>query len=250
MAHVVITGCSSGIGLELCRQLTARGDVVYAACRNSSPELEAVGVKGGVVTGVDVCTDAGCDSLRAYLAERSVRVDVLVNNAGGLGAAPGHTWDEQVAQQTFGANLDVAAMSRAFEVNVVGVVRVSKALESSVKAPGGKIAIISSLMGSCGDNGSGGFLPYRVSKAAVNMAGVTMACDLKEKGIAVGLIHPGMLQTNFGNLQEAPKSKQKHFRPVEPGCVGVVQAIDALTMQTTGSFIHGNYGNGLKPCPW
>ena len=127
---------------------------MYAACRNSSPELEAVGVKGGVVTGVDVCTDAGCETLRAYLAERSVRVDVLVNNAGGLGAAPGHTWDEQVAQQTFGANLDVGAMSRAFEVNVVGVVRVSKALESSVKAPGGKIAI-SSLMGSCGDNGSG-----------------------------------------------------------------------------------------------
>jgi len=130
------------------------------------------------------------------------------------------------------------------------VVRVSKALESSVKAPGGKIAIISSLMGSCGDNGSGGFLQYRVSKAAVNMAGVTMACDLKEKGIAVGLIHPGMLQTNFGNLREAPKSKQKYFRPVEPGCAGVVQAIDALTMETTGSFIHGNYGNGLKPCPW
>ena len=138
MAHVVITGCNSGIGLELCRQLTARGDVVYAACRNSSPELEAVGVKGGVVTGVDVCTDAGCETLRAYLADRSVRVDVLVNNAGGLGAAPGHTWDEQVAQQTFGANLDVGAMSRAFEVNVVGVVRVSKALESSVRLRAGR----------------------------------------------------------------------------------------------------------------
>ena len=48
----------------------------------------------------------------------------------------------------------------------------------------------------------------------------------------------------------SPKSKQKYFRPVEPGVAGVVQAIDALTMETTGSFIHGNYGNGLKPCPW
>ena len=54
MANVVITGCNSGLGLELCRQLTTRGDVVYAACRQSSPELDAVGVKGGIITGVDV----------------------------------------------------------------------------------------------------------------------------------------------------------------------------------------------------
>ena len=54
MANVVITGCNSGLGLELCRQLPARGDVVYAACRQSSPERDAVGVKGGIITGVDV----------------------------------------------------------------------------------------------------------------------------------------------------------------------------------------------------
>ena len=250
MANVVITGCNSGLGLELCRQLTARGDVVYAACRQSSPELDAVGVKGGIITGVDVCTDAGCEILRAHLEASSVRVDVLVNNAGGLGAAPGHTWDEQVEQQKFGSNLDVTALSRAFELNVVGVVRVTKSLQALIATQGGKVCIITSLMGSCGDNGSGGFLQYRVSKAAVNMAGVTMACDLKDKDIAVGLIHPGMLKTHFGNLQNAPKKKQQFFRPVDAGCAGVVQAIDALTMETTGSFVHGNYGNGLKPCPW
>ena len=195
-------------------------------------------------------TDAGCEILRAHLEASSVRVDVLVNNAGGLGAAPGHTWDEQVEQQKFGSNLDVTALSRAFEVNVVGVVRVTKTLEPLMATQGGKVCIITSLMGSCGDNGSGGFLQYRVSKAAVNMAGVTMACDLKDKDIAVGLIHPGMLKTHFGNLQNAPKKKQQFFRPVDAGCAGVVQAIDALTMETTGSFVHGNYGNGLKPCPW
>ena len=52
MANVVITGCNSGLGLELCRQLTARGDVVYAACRQSSLELDAappeLGPRGGV----------------------------------------------------------------------------------------------------------------------------------------------------------------------------------------------------------
>ena len=127
-------------------------------------------------------TDAGCEILRAHLDASSVRVDVLVNNAGGLGAAPGHTWDEQVEQQKFGSNLDVTALSRAFELNVVGVVRVTKSLQALMATQGGKVCIITSLMGSCGDNGSGGFLQYRVSKAAVNMAGVTMACDLKDKG--------------------------------------------------------------------
>ena len=126
-------------------------------------------------------------------------------------------------------------MSRAFEVNVVGVVRVSKALESSVKAPGGKIAIISSLMGSCGDNGSGGFLQYRVSKAAVNMAGVTMACDLKEKGVAVVSVNPGMVQTHFGPGPEA--MGKMGAMPVEKSVEGLIQVFDQLSMETTGSYM-------------
>ena len=77
--HVVVTGANAGLGLELCRQLTARGDAVYAACRTSSPDLDAVGV-AKVITGVDVTSDAGADVLVAAL--QGITVDALVNNGG------------------------------------------------------------------------------------------------------------------------------------------------------------------------
>ena len=83
-ATVVITGASSGIGLELCKQLTARGDVVYATCRNSNADLEAVGVTGGVVAGIDVTSAECAAKLRAAL--KDVSIDVLINNAGSMGS--------------------------------------------------------------------------------------------------------------------------------------------------------------------
>jgi NAD(P)-dependent dehydrogenase (short-subunit alcohol dehydrogenase family) len=245
-ATVVITGASSGIGLELCKQLTTRGDVVYATCRTSNPDLEAVGVTGGIVTGIDV-TSADCaEKLRAAL--KGVSIDVLINNAGGMGSKPGLTWDEQTNAQKF-ASLDIDTLALAFDVNVVGPVRVTKALVEQVKEGTGKIVIVSSLMGSVGDNSSGGLMAYRCSKSAVNMAGVTMAQELRGKKIAVGMVHPGMLRTNFGG-GEPPAKMLKYFKPVEGGARGVVQAVDALSMDTTGGFVHGNYGEGLKPLPW
>ena len=68
-------------------------------------------------------------------------------------------------------------------------------------------------------------------KSALNQAGVTMG-ELKAKDIAVGLVHPSMLKTNFGG--GIPDSKAKWFRPVDGGARGVIEAIDALTMETTG----------------
>jgi NAD(P)-dependent dehydrogenase (short-subunit alcohol dehydrogenase family) len=244
MPTVLVTGASSGIGLELCKQLVARGDAVYATCRRSNPELEAVGV-AKIVPGVDVTEEACAEVLRAAL--EGVTVDVLVNNAGAMGSKPGQTWDEQTEAQTFDG-LDLDTLKLAFDVNVVGPVRVAKAVVPHMRE-GSKIAIITSLMGSIKDNGSGGLIAYRCSKSAVNQAGVTMARDLKARGIAVGLIHPGMLRTNFGG-GEPPQKMLKYFKPVQGGAEGVVHAIDALTMETTGTFVHGNYGEGIKPLPW
>jgi NAD(P)-dependent dehydrogenase (short-subunit alcohol dehydrogenase family) len=243
MPTVVVTGSNSGLGLELCRQLVARGDAVYAACRAPSPELLALGVTK-VIEGVDQIQESCSKVLADALAD--VSVDILVNNAGAIGCKPGLTWDEQHDVQTFAA-LDLDGMKLAFDVNVVGPLRVSKAVAPRMP-PGSKIVMISSLMGSVGDNASGGLMAYRCSKSALNQAGVTMARELKAKDIAVGLVHPGMLKTNFGG--GIPDSKAKWFRPVDGGARGVIEAIDALTMETTGGFIHGNYGNGLKPCPW
>tara|TARA_B110000977_G_scaffold191789_1_gene264408 strand:- start:33367 stop:34110 length:744 start_codon:yes stop_codon:yes gene_type:complete len=247
MPTIAITGASSGIGLELCKQLTARGDTVWATCRNSNPELEAIGVTGGIISGIDVTKSESTELLQKALT--GVTIDTLINNAGGMGSKSGLTWDEQTAAQKF-STMDIDTLSIAFETNVVGVVRVTQALVNQMnEKEGSKIVIISSLMGSVGDNTSGGLMAYRASKSAVNSVGVTMAQELRGRKIAVGLVHPGMLRTGFGG-GEPPEKMKKYFKPVEGGAQGVVHAMDALSMETTGSFMHGNYGEGIKPCPW
>jgi NAD(P)-dependent dehydrogenase (short-subunit alcohol dehydrogenase family) len=212
MATVVVTGANRGIGLELAKQCAARGDTVIAACRSSSEELDALGVR--VETGVDVGDDASV----AAFAERldGVAIDVLINNAGILSR---ETLDD----------LDVERIRRQFEVNAIGPVRVTAALRSKL-GNGAKVGIVTSRMGSIADNTSGGMYGYRMSKAAVNTAGVSLAHDLKGAGVAVALLHPGFVRTGMtgGNGHvEADES-----------AAGLLERLDGLTMETSGTFWH------------
>jgi NAD(P)-dependent dehydrogenase (short-subunit alcohol dehydrogenase family) len=92
------------------------------------------------------------------------------------------------------------AFDTSFAVNATGVFLLTQALIPNLTAasPPAKIAIMSSRVGSMADNSSGGAYAYRASKAAVNSVGVSLAMDLKEKGIAVFLLHPGINDTNLG----------------------------------------------------
>jgi NAD(P)-dependent dehydrogenase (short-subunit alcohol dehydrogenase family) len=212
MATVVVTGANRGIGLELAKQCAARGDTVIAACRSSSEELDALGVR--VETGVDVGDDASV----AAFAERldGVAIDVLINNAGILSR---ETLDD----------LDVERIRRQFEVNAIGPVRVTAALRSKL-GNGAKVGIVTSRMGSIADNTSGGMYGYRMSKAAVNTAGVSLAHDLEGAGVAVALLHPGFVRTGMtgGNGHvEADES-----------AAGLLERLDGLTMETSGTFWH------------
>ena len=223
MTTSVVTGANRGIGLELARKLAQRGDRVIAVCRKSSPELDALGVQ--VEAGIDVADDASVQSLASRI-DRDV--DLLVNNAGRLGM-------ESLER------LDMASIREQIEVNALGPLRVTAALLSRMKA-GGKIALITSRMGSIGDNGSGGAYGYRMSKAALNMAGVSMARDLASRGIAVVILHPGMVATDmtarFGNassMQDPGETAGK-----------LVARIDELTLESSGRFLHAN-GDAL---PW
>ena len=81
MPTVLITGANRGIGLSLARRYTARGDRVIAACRQSSPELDATGAQ--VEAGVDVTDGAALAALAGRLGD--TRIDTLVCNAGILG---------------------------------------------------------------------------------------------------------------------------------------------------------------------
>lgn len=219
MKKILITGANRGIGLELCRQLLARGDEVIAVCRRVSDELMALKLR--VIEGIDVSSD---ESIRGLQNETGLEsLDWLINNAGILSV-------ENLD------NLDFAAMERQFRVNALGPLRVTAALLPKLGA-GAKIGIITSRMGSVEDNTSGGYYGYRMSKAAVNMAGVNLARDLQQSGIAVVLLHPGMVATEMtGGRGISPQQSVR----------GLIQRMDALNMAQSGSFRHAE-GEQL---PW
>jgi NAD(P)-dependent dehydrogenase (short-subunit alcohol dehydrogenase family) len=223
MTFSVVTGANRGIGLALVAELKKRGHAVLAACRASSPALTRVGVE--VVEGVDVSTDAGLAALVAAVGTRTI--DLLVNNAGIL------LWGDRLGE------LNVEGIRRQFEVNALAPLRVTDALRERL-APGAKVALITSRMGSIDDNSSGGAYGYRMSKAALNMAGKSLAVDLRERGVAVAILHPGMVKTDMvgahGGGQVEPEDSAR----------GLLARVDELTMQTTGGFWHAN-GQRL---PW
>lgn len=219
MATVLVTGANRGIGLELCRLMSERGDTVIGACRSASEELQALGVR--VEEGVDVADEASIKALDERLGD--VKLDVLVNNAGIL------------TVETLG-DLDFDRIRRQFEINSLGPLKVTLALRHRL-GEGGKVAIVTSRMGSIDDNTSGSYYGYRMSKAAVNMAGRSLSHDLRGDGIAVGLLHPGMVSTamtGFNGIQPSEAAE------------GLLARIDELNLSKSGTFWHANG----EPLPW
>ena len=123
-------------------------------------------------------------------------------------------------------------MRAAFEVNTLGPLKVQQAVNGMLKAPGGKVVVISTGFASIGDNSSGGTYAYRTSKAAVNMVTKSWACDFKERGVAVAAVAPGMLITEFGPGAEA--MAKFGARPVDQGVSRIIDAMDGLQIETTG----------------
>jgi NAD(P)-dependent dehydrogenase (short-subunit alcohol dehydrogenase family) len=121
MKHVVITGANRGIGLELARLYSARGDQVTGVCRESSPELDQVADR--VLDGVDVTSDADVEKLASALCDNPI--DLLINNAGML-------QDERLG------SIDFDSLRIQMEVNAYGPLRVAQALVGLIP-DGGKI---------------------------------------------------------------------------------------------------------------
>jgi NAD(P)-dependent dehydrogenase (short-subunit alcohol dehydrogenase family) len=219
MASILITGASRGIGLELCRQFRDRGDDVIAVCRDPSPALEELGAE--IIEHIDVARDDDVEQLRYALKGR--KIDVLINNAGMLRGDDIDT-------------VDYDDMIEQFRVNTLGPLRVTRALLDNLEQ-GSKVGIVSSRVGSVGDNGSGNNYGYRVSKAAVNMVGKNLSHDLKPRGIAVALLHPGLVATDMTGGRGIPPEK---------AAAGLIQRMDELNLDTTGHFWHAE-GEEL---PW
>jgi len=217
---VVITGANKGIGLEFCIYYKNQGADVIAVCRSPSDKLLALDVQ--VIDEVDVSSEQGIEHLKQALSGRII--DILINNAGIF------------SNQTLG-ELNFTEVSRQFEVNAVGPLKVTHALLPQLNS-GAKVALITSRMGSVADNTSGAYYGYRMSKAALNAAGMSLACDLKPKGIAVAILHPGFVQTSMvgyaGDISPQIAAER------------LAQRIEELSIDNTGTFWHSN-GDVL---PW
>ena len=213
MATWLVTGANRGIGLELARQLHARGDAVIATCRASSPELDAVGCH--VIDGVDLAAEDVGETLDVP--------DFVVANAGILLREPD--------------GIDFDGARRQFAVNTLGPLRVTTALLPRLRA-GAKLGFVSSMAGSIGDGPSGGTYGYRMSKAALNVATANLAHELRPREIYVVALHHGFVRTEMtggnGNVEPADAA------------AGLIARLDELDASGSCSFVHAD-GREL---PW
>ena len=211
---MLITGANRGIGLEFAKQYLVQGYEVTAVVRKPSTELQELSVN--IIEGIDVSKSDDVAQLASALSDKSI--DVLINNAG-------------IFENESLANMDFEAINAQLQINAVAPVRVTHALQANLDS-GSKVAMITSRMGSIADNGSGAYIGYRMSKAALNAAGVSLAHELKPKGVAVALLHPGFVQTQMVNFAGDI--------PPQVAAERLIQRIEELNLDNTGSFWHSN----------
>lgn len=218
--HVVITGANRGIGLSFCQFYLALGYQVTAVVRQPSDELTALNVT--VIDNIDV--SQADDVTRLAQALTGQKIDILINNAG-------------IFHNESLTNMDFAAIELQLAINALAPIRVTHALLANLTS-GSKVAMITSRMGSIADNSSGAYIGYRMSKAALNAASVSMAHELKGQGIAVAILHPGFVQTQMVGFAGDISPTQAAER--------LAQRIEQLTLVNSGTFWHSN-GDVL---PW
>ena len=214
MDVAVVTGANRGIGLALVRQLQAGGVSVVAVCRRSSSDLDRLGVR--IESGIDLASPEAAVELAARLAHDEI--SLLIHNAG------------LVIEDTL-SSVRADDVRAQLEINALAPLFLTQALAPLLQR-GAKVALITSRMGSIGDNTSGGYYGYRMSKAALNAAGVSMARDLAPRGISVVILHPGAVRTGMTGGQGI-------LEPDE-SVSGLLCRIDELQLGTTGRFLHQN----------
>jgi len=201
--HVVVTGANRGIGRTLADSYRTQGHDVTGTARDGSAQVH-----------LDVSDPAQQAAMTERLRGQSV--DLLICNAG-VYLDKGHDMD--------GYHADIWAQS--FATNVTGVFLTVQALLPNLRAANGKIAIISSQMASH-TRAPGGSYVYRASKAAALNLGRNLATDLKVEGIAVGIYHPGWVQTDMGGAAAEID--------VDQAASGLIERFASLSLDNTGCF--------------
>jgi NAD(P)-dependent dehydrogenase (short-subunit alcohol dehydrogenase family) len=218
MPSVLITGANRGIGLEFARQYSEGAWNVIATARHPSPELDALGLR------VEQLDLSDADAVAAFPGRIEGELDLFIANAGTnqpmntQGADNGRKWQSMMM------------------VNAIAPFQLGEALLPKM-ADGGKMIALSSGMGSIAEN-SGGWIPYRTSKAALNMAWSCLALEARRRGVPCVLFSPGWVKTRMGGAGAEITTEES---------VSAMRAlIENLTIEDTGKFVRRN-GSEL---PW
>jgi NAD(P)-dependent dehydrogenase (short-subunit alcohol dehydrogenase family) len=209
MPHVLITGANRGLGLEFARQYKEAGWDVVATARQMSPELEALGVR------VETLDMRDLDAVERF-GDRLDRLDLLIANAGTYGPREVTSADE------------AREWAETFVTNTIAPFLLAQSVLPLVEASSGKLIAVSTKMGSIEDNTSGGFIAYRSSKAALNAAWRNLAIEVRNRGVAAAVLHPGWVQTRMGGASA----------PLEPeeSVAGMRKVIEGIGPEQSGGF--------------
>jgi NAD(P)-dependent dehydrogenase (short-subunit alcohol dehydrogenase family) len=219
MPTVLITGANRGIGLEFARQYAADGWDVIATARQSSDELDGLGIRVEALDLLDL------DAVVAFGGRVDGPIDLLIANAG--------TW---IPESSDSAE-DGRKWADMMVANCIAPCLLAKALAAKMPR-GGKLIALSSGMGSIAEASSPGYIPYRTSKAALNMGWHALAIELRSRGLITATFDPGWVKTRMGG----PNAQ---LDPAES--VGPMRA----TIERLGEADSGGYftRNG-QPIPW
>jgi NAD(P)-dependent dehydrogenase (short-subunit alcohol dehydrogenase family) len=209
MPTVLITGANRGIGLEFARQYSSDGWTVIATARQTSPELEGLSVRVEQLELMNLEAVAGFGS-------RIEQLDLLIANAG--------TMQPQEAESAD----DGRAWAEMMVTNCIAPYLLARSVLRHVAEARGKLIALTSGMGSIAES-SGGYVPYRSSKAALNMAWHSLAIEARRLGVIAAVIDPGWVKTRMGG-RHAPT-------PPEDSVADMRRLIERLTPDQSGSFL-------------
>jgi NAD(P)-dependent dehydrogenase (short-subunit alcohol dehydrogenase family) len=226
MPTAVITGANRGLGLEFTRVYLAEGWTVHAGCRHPAKADGLRRLKGDLhLHPLDVDDPKDVKALAKSLDNEPI--DLLLNNAGVYGK-------REVAFGSF----DYDDWSQVLKTNVLSPIRLAEALAENVAHSNQKkMAFVTSRMGSVAMN-AGGSMVYRTSKSALNMAVSCLSLDLKSRGIACVLLHPGWVKTDMGGPNAAIE--------IPESIAGMKKVIDGLSIADSGLF----YDYQGQAVPW
>jgi NAD(P)-dependent dehydrogenase (short-subunit alcohol dehydrogenase family) len=213
MPSVLVTGANRGIGLEFARQYAGAGWHVIATARDLGQADDLIAIEGVRVERLDM---ADLEAVAGFHERIEGPLDVLIANAG--------TYQPENVETAE----DARGWARMMVVNAIGPYVLARSLLAQVAAAKGKMIAISSDMGSIGANRSGGYVPYRSSKSALNSAWKSLAIEARPRGIIVAAFNPGWVKTRMGGPHATLPAEES---------IGQMRAlIDSLGPEQSGGF--------------